>query len=311
MSTQPVTPAQPNAAQYPISDLDLFPVNITRAAYQAATGKQAPAFNAAQPIKQWFDPSPSGQPYLIFDTTAGKLVSLPLPPSVASQPNLPGAYNYVAYVETPTDATVQCAGIYGVAATPINPDTLCLQSEAQAIAVAISPFFPGKTVTVVDTSEIGIFYSVYPAEEPRRQWTILVNGVSPSGGYIPLYAKTLLLQTYASGVGAPGHWIYAPIQGEPATALYLQWIYDAPITAAPANATTLPCPIRPLLPDEQFVLVPPHDPAFGSMGSQWMVARTDVATAAAQALATLQSELIAYNETPGVTQQLALTPVVG
>jgi len=42
-----------------------------------------------------------------------------------------------------------------------------------------------------------------------------------------------------------------------------------------------------------------------------MVARTDVATAAAQALATLQSELVAYNETPGVTQQLALTPVVG
>jgi hypothetical protein len=74
---------------------------------------------------------------------------------------------------------------------------------------------------------------------------------------------------------------------------------------------TLPVPIRQLLPNEEFVLMPPHDPAFGSLGSQWMVARTDVATAAAQALATLQSELVAYNETPGVTQQLALTPIVG
>jgi len=302
-------PAQPNLLQYPISDLYLFPVYATRAVYQTATGQQAPAFNSAQPIKQWFDPSPNGQPYLIFDTTAGQLITLPLAASVASTVNLPGSYNYPAYVETPTDATVNCAGGY-VAPTPILPATLCLKSEAIAIAAAIAPLFPGKTVTVADGSAVGVFFSAYPTDEPRRQWSILVNGVSPSGAGLNLYAKTLMLQSYSAGVGAPGHYVYQPAPGEPANDPTFAWIQDPQVTTAPAGAMTLPVPIRQLLPNEEFVLMPPHDPAFGSLGSQWMVARTDVATAAAQALATLQSELVAYNETPGVTQQLALTPVV-
>src|ERR1035438_1557892 len=115
----------------PLSSLYLFPVAPPRAAYLAATGQAAPPFDPKQPVKQWLDPAPNGQPYLMFDTTAGKLLSLPLPAAVASAVNLPGAATYATFTETPTDATLNWP--YGVA-SPIDPATVCLQAEAQAIA---------------------------------------------------------------------------------------------------------------------------------------------------------------------------------
>lgn len=41
-----------------LQSLYLFPVYQTREAYKAATGKEAPAWNPAKPIKSWFDPFP-------------------------------------------------------------------------------------------------------------------------------------------------------------------------------------------------------------------------------------------------------------
>ena len=289
------SPAQPNLRQYPISDLYLFASYSTRPAYVAAAGTQAPPFNPALPVKQWLDPAPSGQPYLVFDTTAGKTLELPIPASVAGAVNLPGTYNYPAYVETPTDAMIDCVASY-VASTPIDPSTLCLQAEAQAIASAITPLFPGRTVTVADGSAVGVFFSAYPTDEPRRQWCLLVDGVSPSGAGFNLYAKTLMLQSYSAGVGAPGHWFYGPIQDEPATVLYIQWVEDPQVTTAPAGAITLPAPIRPLLPAEEFELIPPPDPLFGT--ATWMVVRTDMQPAIT--LAQIQQLVAQYNEQPGV-----------
>ena len=107
-------PSQPNQPQYQISLLDLFPVYATRAAYQQATGQQAPPFDATAPIKGWTDPAPSGQPYLVFDPTAaatGYVSPITLTPAQAAQLNLPGVYNYPAYVSPPTDA--QAVGPYG------------------------------------------------------------------------------------------------------------------------------------------------------------------------------------------------------
>jgi hypothetical protein len=281
----------------PISALYLFAVYLTRAAYQAAFNAQAPPFNPALPIKQWLDESPNGQPYSAFDTTAGALISMPLPASVASEANLPGTYNYPAFDDTPTDATLNWP--YGVYA-PIVSSTVCLLSDAQAIAAAIAPCFPGQTVTVVDGSQTGVFYTVYH-NDPRRQWAIAVDGKSPYS-YV-LYAKTLMLQSYAQGVGAPGTWSYGPIQGEPVTTLYLQWTATPQVTTAPAGALTLPVPIKPLAADQQFVLVPPNDPAFGSAGSQWMVETIPppppppVVT-----LAQIQQLVAEYNAQPGAEQ---------
>ena len=63
------------------------------------------------------------------------------------------------------------------------------------------------------------------------------------------------------------------------------------------NAVTLPVPIRPLLPDEQFQLVAPSNPLFGQ--AAWMVVRTDLAPAIT--LAAVQQLVTEYNAQPGVT----------
>ena len=132
-------PIQPNQPQYQISMLDLFPVYATRAAYQQATGQQAPPFDATQPLKGWTDPSPSGQPYLVFDSTAtaaGYIGQIALSAAQASQLNLPGVYNYAAYVAPPTDAVE--VGPYGPVGNA-SPDIMCLQADAQAIANQLAP----------------------------------------------------------------------------------------------------------------------------------------------------------------------------
>jgi hypothetical protein len=280
----------------PISSLYLFPVYPTRAAYLAATGQAAPPFDPKQPVKQWLDPAPNGQPYLMFDTTAGKLLSLPLPAAVASVLNLPGAATYATFVETPTAATQNCPY---VAPTPLDPATLCLETEAQAVASAIAFLFPGKTVTVAQ-EVYGMFYAVFPAAELRRQWCILVNGVSPSGAGLNLHAKTLMILSYIGGVGAPGYWIYAPASGEPANDPTLQWIPDPHANTPPVGALTLPVPISPLAANQQFVLVPPNDPAFASGGSTWMVAT--IPPPAVITLAQVQQLVAQYDAQPGVTQ---------
>jgi hypothetical protein len=280
----------------PISALYLFAVYLTREAYLTAMGKQAPPFDPAKPVKFWFDPSPSGQPYSAFDTTAGTLITMPLSPSVAESVNIPGPYNYPAFEDTATDATLDWP--YGVSG-PISPATVCLYSEALAIAAAIAPCFPGQTVTVVDGSTVGVYYTVYHVD-PRRQWAIEVNGKSPYG--FTLYAKTLMILSYAAGVGALGTWSYAPIQGEPVTTLYLVWTATPQITVAPENAITLPPPIKALAADQQFTLVPPNNPMFPSEGPQWMVETIPPAPPAPViTLEELQADVAQYNARPGVT----------
>ena len=130
-------PTQPNQPQYQIATLDLFPVYATRAACQQATGQQAPPFDATQPIKGWANPAPSGDPYLVFDSTAaatGYVSQISLPAAQAAQLNLPGIYNYPAYVSPPTDAVE--VGPYGPIGQ-VSPDQVCMQADAQAVANAL------------------------------------------------------------------------------------------------------------------------------------------------------------------------------
>ena len=278
----------------PISALYLFAVYLTRAGYLAVTGNQAPPFDPTKPVKNWFDPAPNGQPYLMFDTAAGKLITMPLPVSIAATVNLPGTYNYPAFVETPTDATQNCL-VSEIAPTPIDPATLCLVPEAQAIAKAIAFLFPGKTVTVAQQA-YGMFYGVFPKDELRRQWCILVNGVSPYGAGFDLHAKTLILKRDSAGVGAPQRWIYAPADGEPANDPTVQSIPVQQITLVPAGAMTLPVPIEPLAADQQFVLVPPSNPLFWQ--ATWMV--ETIPPPPVVTLAEVQQLVAQYNAQAGV-----------
>lgn len=249
-------PAQPNQSQYQISTLYLFPVYATRAAYQQATGQQAPPFDPTQPLKGWADPAPTGQPYLAFDSTAaatGYVSQMNLTPMQAAQMNLPGTYNYPAYVSPPTDAVE--AGSYGTIG-PASPDQVCMQADAQSIANQIAPLYPGQPISVVQGNN-GIFHYVYGLD-PRRAWYIQIGNAS-------FNAQTLIEAQNAHGVGALGHWAL--------TSADLNWIYDAPVTVAPANAITIPVPIRTLLPNELIVHLP------GSLFNQagtWVVERTDL-----------------------------------
>lgn len=249
-------PVQPNQPQYQISTLDLFPVYATRAAYQQATGQQAPPFDPTQPLKGWADPAPAGQPYLVFDSTAvatGYIRQMSLTPAQAAQLNLPGVYNYPAYVPPPTDA--QEVGPYGPIGT-VSSGQVCMQADAQEIANEIGPLFPGQAISVVQENN-GIFHYVYGLD-PRRQWYIQIG----NNAYL---AQTLIESQNSHGVGAPGHWAL------PSTGL--NWIYDQPVTTAPANSVTIPVPIRPLLPNEQIVNLPGS--LFNQSGS-WVVERTDL-----------------------------------
>ena len=282
------TTAQPNLLQYPISDLYLFPDYTDRAAYLAATGRQAPPYNDALPIKPWADPSPSGQPYLMFDSTAapGYSVEVAVPAPVAGAVNLPGAYSYPAYVEVPTDA--QGMGPYGSLGL-VSPGTVCLRADAQTLANEFTALY-GKTVTVVDNTAKGIYYVVYGAD-PRRQW-----GLQVAGGPMFTYAQTFIEAASEWGVGYPFHWALESNNGTPPTMLPTP-VQDPPVTTAPANVVTLPVPIRPLLPNEQFKLVPPSNPLFGT--AAWMVVRTDMQPAIT--LAEVQQLVEQYNAQPGVT----------
>jgi hypothetical protein len=260
------TPAQPNLPQYPISDLYLYPNYATRAAYQTATGQQAPPFNVALPIKGWSDPAPNGQPYNVFDATAaatGYVVQLTVPPTVAASVNLPGSYVYPPYVTVPTDA--QEVGPYGPVGA-VSGDVVCLQAAAEAVAAALQPLYPGKAITVALPSG-GVYVYSY-GTDPRREWYITVAG-GPS--YI---AQALIMASGKYGVGAPGNWALLPTPGSTVKTPQLQWVQTPQVTVAPAGAVTIPAPIRALLPNEVIQLVPPVNPLFGTPA--WMVVRTDL-----------------------------------
>src|ERR1039458_1506061 len=115
---------------------------------------------------------------------------------------------------------------------------------------------PAVTITVVQENS-GLFHYVYGLD-PRRQWYIQVGNQA-------FNAQALIEAQNGHGAGAPGHWAL--------TSPGLNWVSDPPVTVAPANAVTIPVPIRPLLPNEQIVHLPGS--LFNQAGS-WVVQRTDL-----------------------------------
>jgi len=250
-------PAQPASYQYAISNLYLFPSYADRAAYQAATGNQAPVYNPSLPLKNWEDPQANGkdQTYLVFDPTANPPISNLTVPAVASRVNLPGAYVYPAGVLAPTDGITE-SGPFGGIATKPDPTAVCLQSEVQAVATAITPLYPGLSLNV---TQLGTgMYVINYGTDPRRIWSITFTGAKAP---MPLAACALVAAQKHAGVGAPGHWGPGP-----------SWILDPQVTAPPAGAVTIPTPIRALASNEQLVqarVLPGASPSY-------VIARTDI-----------------------------------
>jgi hypothetical protein len=279
-------PAQPNLPQYPISALDLFPVYASRAAYQQATTNQAPPFDPTRAPQYWEDLSQAGKSgtvtYLTVDTTdaaTGYLGQLTITAVAAARVNLPGVYTYSPYVSAPTDAIE--VGPFGTVGTA-SPDIVCLQADAQSVANAIAPLFPGLTPAVAQANS-GVYHYTYGVD-PRRVWYIQVGTQS-------FVAQTLIEAEYSHGIGYPGSF---QLQNGALT-----WVAGTPVTQPPAAQASVATPIRQLLPNEEIL---PVTGPFPGDAPNWMVERTDLPQATvpetdAQQFADLKAMLTAIQAT--------------
>jgi hypothetical protein len=230
--SRPVVPAQPNSLAYGTSDLALF-TTYTRASYLAAFGQQAPAWDPSRVRKSWFDSTvdtsdPSNvavYKVISIDSTGNWGVhQMLMPASEAASVNLPGAVTYPPYSVPPTQVTS--------GGSPINPNYLSLQSDAQALMTAL-----GGTGLLAESGN-SVFPIIYPASEPRRIWDFVIDGQLVNAG-------ALLLAQNANGIGAPGHWDLT--SGEPV------WKADpAPPTGENDARPPRWIPVRDLLPNEKL-----------------------------------------------------------
>lgn len=229
--SQPVIPPQPDLECYGIQELGLF-VTYTRDSYLAAFAVQAPAWDPARVTKTWFDttvdtsnPANLSTYDIIAVNSSGvwTLTPLTMPASEAAAVNLTGSVTYPAYVIAPSDATSGGA--------VINAENLSMQSDAQALMTTLG----GNNLT----EETGnpAFPIVYPADEPRRLWDFLVNGVLCNAGL-------LLAQMNANGIGAPGSWQI--------TAAGPVWTAAPAPTGLTDTRPARPMPVRNLLANEQL-----------------------------------------------------------
>jgi len=229
--SQPVVPAQPSAEFYTIQDLALFK-SYSRESYRAAFGGDAPAYDPSRRGKSWFDSTvnvANPDDVAVYRIAArdqngkGILQQLVMPAQEAATVNLPGAIQYPPYIVTATGATR--------GGSSLNAIYLSLESDAQALMKELG----GGNL---QQEELPSFPTVYPNEEPRRQWYFLLQGQ-------PVNVGALLLLRNAQGVGAPGHWdVSAP---QPV------WVPDPPASTG-AGDTRPPreMPIRDLLPNESL-----------------------------------------------------------
>jgi hypothetical protein len=251
VSSVPVSPAQPSAPSYAPSALWLFQT-YTRDSYRAAGGGEAPPCDPTLPYKTWFDTSVAPGTtvtYQVFDNTKGALVPLSMTAAQAASLNLPGLPQYPAWTPAPTDAYMQIAGL---PQQGVNPELLATEDQANMLAGLL-----GGTV-----GQGSLPGTVFPADEQRRQFVILVGGNCWNAG--------LLLQAlYSQGIGYPG-------KLDPATG---QFTATPPPSTSPLGAT--PIPSRALLPNEAF--------SNHQFGGDWMVVNTSLQTALGAATAAASS----------------------
>lgn len=194
-----------------ITDRYKFPLYHNRAEFKAAAGFDAPAFNPAWPIKQWFDPAGTGA-YVIWNgsLTEPKLAPLSMSAAEAGTVNLPGLPNFPAYALAGTGATKALQfGAFRGAPQAVDPATLSTKAEADALAALVG-------ATVVQSSAINAYWHYEWGSETRRDYILQYKGLS-SGPFV----GNLLQDMNFKGVGAPGHWSASQI-----AAGHLQWVAE-------------------------------------------------------------------------------------
>lgn len=257
----PVAPPQPDQDIFSPVKLALFQ-EYTREGYRSTFAVEAPPWDPARLYKSWFDssaltPRPNTVTYQIFaqDTNgAWGFQDLTLTLADAAAVNLPGAIAYPRYVVPPTNATRGTSGM--------SANYLSLESDAHALL----PVFGGTSV--LDQGITPVFPVIYPADEARRMWAILM----PNGNQ--LNVGLLLLERNAGGVGSPGHW---DTTADSSPGGYPVWSAD-PAAPSGLDDTRPHCamPVRALLPNERAGMQ-----TLGILASP-VIMRTDLGQAAAE-----------------------------
>lgn len=237
-SQAPLNLPQPNEKTYGVAQLYNYKV-YNRATYETATGKQAPPFNPAKPVKTWFDLTTTAPTtdFTVLDTV--KLVTLKLTLSKADveSVNLPGAYRYPTFIVRPTDCVTVVLNT-PLPATSLNPMYLSTRQEAQDLADELGG------VVQLATEPGGLMTSSAvscPDTETRNVWQITFNGNST-------FVGALLSKKYAFGIGHPGKWVKSTEDAP-------SWVPEKLDTGE--NATNyMRVPIRPLLANEKLSATP-------------------------------------------------------
>ena len=260
----PTPRPQPDQPVYGGALLNLFDRAPDRAAYEATYGAQPPAFRPDRALKDWKDDSQAGKDplssvsYVSYQLVNGAVQSVSFVMSVdeALNCNLTGKVHYSPYVAAPTQATI--------GGFPVSPYELSTHDQALQLAADLG--LPVSSV-VEDTAKAPFEYS-YPADEPRRVWSLAWRpGISLTVGQL------LKMRNGAAtpGAGAPGSWhIPAPTErGEP---VWVPAVIDSGETG-PVHPH-VPMPQRALLLNEEFV-TESIGVMFGGVG--FAVHRTDMA----------------------------------
>jgi len=228
---------------YPCSVNEALPLfkAFNRISYKAIRGREAGPYDPNRDIKLWEDDNaPKGHAAAYSTWTqneAPAYVHFSLPGWIARSVNLPpDLTHYQPWNPLPSDAVVMSGG---VAVSPINPDYLATETEADDLYAALGGI-GGVQLWTPDPGPGDIH--VQYGEDPRREFQFYWGAAKQV-----VIVGLLLKQMYINGVGAPGEW---NITGaEP------RWI-PAPPPVLPPTYKVVPMPMRNLYPFEQWDILP-------------------------------------------------------
>jgi hypothetical protein len=191
--SRPAVQPQPASVSYGVQLLWLFK-SYSRETYAKEFGTQAPPFNPEYRVKTWFDstvdlndPEALVSYRTVAQDKAGNwsFRSVSMTAKEAASVNLPGDFEYPAYVVEPTRASR--------GGSPLNPEYLSTREQAEELLAQIG------TGVIVDDGQTPVYPAMFPVDEPRRMWAISINGLNHNAGL-------LLKMQNEAGVGRPGHW---------------------------------------------------------------------------------------------------------
>lgn len=266
----PTEKPQPDAMQYGLSELELFP-RLTRAEYKTRFSEQAPAYNSPIPnipaddqrnnnrrIQRWYDSSaasldPNGlYTYKIYVAPKDGVqqVALTLTNAEAAWPNMPGAFDFQKWVPAPIGATVQSAT---GEPTQLTPDTFATVEQMQALISQLKAAFSIKedAKTWIESWE-GPFQIVYTASEKRRKWWFQLGNQVYNAGL-------LLADKWRNGINSPGKWVMGDFGA----------MWQSQVSTDNGQWDSRPevaIPMRDTYPTERFAQV---------FGGEWVIQRID------------------------------------